>query len=107
VDQKILAIIMDFKNRIEKELQIRVEEIILFGSRARGDYRIDSDVDLIIISNEWKGSILERMAPLYRLWKYDIDATLIPLKPHELEEKICTSITLRDASRYWIRIRLN
>ena len=29
-----------------------VEQVILFGSRARGDYREDSDIDLLVITNE-------------------------------------------------------
>ena len=29
--------------------EVRPEQIILFGSRARGDWRADSDVDLMII----------------------------------------------------------
>ena len=29
-----------------------VERVILFGSRARGDYREDSDIDLLVITNE-------------------------------------------------------
>jgi predicted nucleotidyltransferase len=29
--------------------EVRPEKVILFGSRARGDYREDSDVDLLIV----------------------------------------------------------
>ena len=36
-----------------EKLGVKVEQIILFGSRARGDYREDSDWDvLIIVSDE-------------------------------------------------------
>ena len=31
---------------------VRPESVILFGSRARGDHREDSDIDLLIISND-------------------------------------------------------
>ena len=31
---------------------VRPEKVILFGSRARGDHRPDSDIDLLIISND-------------------------------------------------------
>ncbi|OYT55699.1 MAG: DNA polymerase subunit beta [Desulfurococcales archaeon ex4484_217_2] len=101
IDPLVKKIVFDFKNRIEKELGIRVSYILFFGSRARGDYRRDSDIDLIIISDEWHGSLTDRMSRLYRLWNYDIDATLIPLTPAELEERINNSITIRDASKYW------
>ena len=105
VDPAIKEIIMDFKNKIEEKLGISIQEIIVFGSRARGDHRIDSDIDLIIISHNWKGSILDRMKYLYRLWNYKVDATLIPLKPGELERKLHRSVTIRDAKKYWIHIK--
>ncbi len=31
---------------------VRPESVILFGSRARGDYREDSDIDLMVICEE-------------------------------------------------------
>ena len=39
---------------------VRPESVILFGSRARGDYRPDSDIDLLIISDD-HGSRAKRM----------------------------------------------
>ncbi|MEM5821206.1 MAG: nucleotidyltransferase domain-containing protein [Candidatus Aenigmatarchaeota archaeon] len=35
-----------------KEMNIEIDRIILFGSRARGDYREDSDYDLLIVTKE-------------------------------------------------------
>ena len=35
-----------------EKLGIRVERIILFGSRARGDYREDSDYDILVVVKE-------------------------------------------------------
>lgn len=37
---------------IFKTKEIKIEKIILFGSRARGDYKKDSDWDLLIITKE-------------------------------------------------------
>ena len=37
-----------------EKLGIRVEKIILFGSRARGDYREDSDYDILVIIGDNK-----------------------------------------------------
>lgn len=104
LDDETFNIVINFKKRIEEILGVKVKEILIFGSRARGDYKLDSDLDIIIVSNDWKGCILDRMAQLYKIWNYNIDATLIPLKPKELKEKIKKSITIRDASKYWIRI---
>jgi len=51
---------MDIDNKTIKEqimnsldeMGISVENIILFGSRARGDYNEDSDYDLLIVTRE-------------------------------------------------------
>ncbi len=84
---------------------VRVEAIYLFGSVARGDFRADSDFDFIIVSRDWQGMpYLERLGLLYRLWSGRRDATLIPLTPEELRDRVEKSVALRDASRYWVRI---
>ncbi len=84
---------------------VRVKRVILFGSYARGDYAASSDLDLIVVSEEWKGmSYIERLSLLYKLWSRNIDANFIPLTPEELEERLEKSVTLKDASRYWMVI---
>jgi predicted nucleotidyltransferase len=43
---------------------------ILFGSRARGDYLLSSDVDLIVISDDFAGtSFPQRMIFLHEHWE--------------------------------------
>jgi len=37
---------------IAKEMNVEIDRIVLFGSRARGDYRKDSDYDLLIVTKE-------------------------------------------------------
>ncbi|MCG2735737.1 MAG: nucleotidyltransferase domain-containing protein, partial [Candidatus Methanoperedenaceae archaeon] len=60
----------DASDEIEKFLKmvkeiIRVEKVIVFGSRARGDYLVDSDVDLIMVSRDFEGvPFYERMDKL-------------------------------------------
>jgi len=51
--KKIKEIILD----VAKEMKIEIDKIILFGSRARGDYREESDYDILIVTKEkldWK-----------------------------------------------------
>lgn len=49
--------------------EIRVQRAILFGSWARGDYLDDSDVDLIVLSDDFEGVPLEdRLVILQRHW---------------------------------------
>ncbi len=88
-----------------REHGIRVEAVYLFGSVARGDFRLDSDFDLVIVSRDWEGmGYTERLDLLYRLWRGTRDATLVPLTPRELNERLEKSVVLRDASRYWMRL---
>lgn len=45
------------------------EEIILFGSRARGDARPDSDIDLLVVESEPFGEDRSRAAEALRLYR--------------------------------------
>jgi len=45
------------------------EQVILFGSRARGDHRDRSDVDLIVIEAEPFGSERSRHGEMLRLYE--------------------------------------
>jgi predicted nucleotidyltransferase len=48
----VLNIIDHFKNILEQK-KVRVNKIILFGSYARGNYNENSDIDLVIISDDF------------------------------------------------------
>jgi uncharacterized protein len=44
---------MDFSEAVQKiALALNPQQIILFGSRARGDFRSDSDYDLLIVVDD-------------------------------------------------------
>jgi predicted nucleotidyltransferase len=49
----VLSIIQKFKQALE--VNIRVEQLILFGSYASGTAREDSDIDLVVISPSFSG----------------------------------------------------
>ena len=45
------------------------ERVILFGSRARGDAGVDSDIDLVVVEAEPFGPDRDRGAEETRLWR--------------------------------------
>lgn len=67
---------------------VRPEKIILFGSRARGDHRPDSDIDLLVIQ---KSNLPRhrRAVPIYEALNglpVDVDLETIVYTPAEVEE---------------------
>jgi predicted nucleotidyltransferase len=54
MDKKsVLNIIERLKNILEQR-EVKVNKIILFGSYARGNYNESSDIDLVIISDDFE-----------------------------------------------------
>ena len=86
---------------------VRVVEVIVYGSWARGDWLSTSDLDLVVVGEGWHGSLVERPDPIYRLlaeMRPPIWPQLLCYTPSELQEALGKVTHLRDASRYWVRI---
>lgn len=83
---KLLEQLKQFKSRIEKKYNI--DRLIVFGSSARGAYDRDSDIDLIIVGDEFKGkSVLKRAVPLYLEWDLGCPVDILCYTPEEFESK--------------------
>jgi len=87
----------------------RVAEAYLFGSYARGDWLVDSDVDLVVVSPDFAGirwperlDIAARLQLRLELGRW---VEVLPYTPEEFEEARRRSAVLRDAERYWIRVK--
>ena len=66
--------------------QVRPEKVMLFGSRARGSGRSDSDLDLLVIA-ESSEPRYRRSAPLYgALSDILIPMDILVYRPQEVEE---------------------
>ncbi|HTY89735.1 MAG TPA: nucleotidyltransferase domain-containing protein [Methanocella sp.] len=64
------------------------EKVLLFGSRARGDNLIGSDVDMIIVSKKFEGvNWLTRIRDVSVLWEGLVPLEPICYTPGEFEEK--------------------
>ncbi|MDI6738313.1 MAG: nucleotidyltransferase domain-containing protein [Nanoarchaeota archaeon] len=64
------------------------EKIILFGSRARKDHLVNSDVDLIVVSRKFYGmNWIKRVEKLAKSWKGYVDIEPLCYTPEEFEEK--------------------
>lgn len=67
--------------------EIPIERVLLFGSRARGDARPNSDVDLILVSSAFRGkSLVRRTYPVRKAWDLDVPVDFVCYTPEEFEE---------------------
>ena len=90
--KKNLKIVELFKKTISKKIDI--QKLILFGSRARGDFKKDSDFDLIVVSDEFINTRGYKRAPdMYRAWNTDYSVDFVCLTSDEFERmKDCPTI---------------
>ena len=104
---EILRVVELFLEELSK--RSRIERAYLFGSYAKGTWVKTSDVDLVVVSPDFRGMpFTERLDMVNELqWKLNIRPFIevIPLTPEELEVKLRESAVLRDASKYWIQVR--
>lgn len=77
--------------------EIDPEEIILFGSFARGDFSEASDIDLVVIA-DWKEEFLDRIERLLRLNRFGLPIEPIGYTREEIEKM------RRDGNRFVERI---
>ncbi|HCG77018.1 MAG: nucleotidyltransferase domain-containing protein [bacterium (Candidatus Ratteibacteria) CG_4_10_14_3_um_filter_41_18] len=91
--KKIKTIIEYLKNLLEKR-GFEIDKIILFGSYVRGNYREDSDVDIVVISKDFSGKdIFERAKMLGDIeWllmeKFLIPLDIITMSPEDFKKGI-------------------
>ncbi len=84
---------------------IRVQEAVLTGSWARGSYLEDSDVDLLIISDDFSRMTLpERLVYLQKGWRNRLPLEAFGYTTSEFRALRKNSTYVRDAVRYGIRI---
>ena len=92
-----------FKLNLNKEVPI--EKMIFFGSRTKGKYNRDSDIDLILVSDKFKNKRF-RFRPLgfHNYWNLDYPVDFLCYTPEEFN-KLKKQITIvREAVREGIEI---
>jgi len=73
------AALRTFIQRILAELGAQVSQVILFGSKARGDSSADSDVDVLILAREENRRLQERINIIASQISLDYDVLFNPL----------------------------
>ncbi|MGC9309973.1 MAG: nucleotidyltransferase domain-containing protein [Candidatus Nanoarchaeia archaeon] len=90
--EKFKQQIKNFLTNLSKDFKIK--KIILFGSRAKGNYKNESDFDLIIVSDDFEGiNFLERVAKVYDYWDLDMPVDFLCYTSKEFN-KISKMVTI-------------
>ncbi len=69
------------------ETSFSFKKVLLFGSTAKGTRKAESDVDLIVISKDFKGvPELERSGRLLDMWPYSEHLQVLAYTPEEFDQ---------------------
>ncbi len=104
MDKKTHDVLARFKRRLETRYGVRLKGVILFGSRARGGFRPDSDADVAVFLDHVTDPIREQMAmcdDAYDIWM----ETGIRIEPWTFEEASLTDPDRHRAAHLVKRIR--
>lgn len=93
--EKISKSINQLLDLIDKVFGDRVKKVILYGSYARGDYKRNSDIDIMILTDLSKDELIEYRDKLWDL-AYDI----------ELENNVILSPLVKNIDKYNKRIEV-
>jgi len=81
------SVLKELKHTLQKQLGGRLLKMVLYGSRARGDFVIESDIDIAIIvrelSRELKHQILDGVAEIEM--RYLTPLSVLILSENEFE----------------------
>jgi predicted nucleotidyltransferase len=80
--------LMKALSKLLSEIPFKVKAAVLFGSRARGEELPWSDVDLLLISDDFREMKREdRIRPILDKWSYDRPLEPVCLAPDEISEE--------------------
>ena len=83
-NQQVLKDLRQLKSELQKRMDLK--HFILFGSRARGDELLTSDVDLIVVSDHFAGrNFRYRPEEVLEHWPDAVDLEVFCYTPEEFE----------------------
>ena len=80
--EEFIKIIREFSRKVR--VDFKIDKVIFFGSRTGKRYNDYSDIDLIIVSDDFKGmNFIDRAANMYNYWSFDVPVDFICYTPVE------------------------
>lgn len=91
-EKTVLNVVRFLEERLEQN-GLNIGQIIVFGSRVNGTAREDSDIDIVIVSEDFRGkNILQRVkmtgqAEVLTIREFLVPLDIITLTPEELKSE--------------------
>ena len=83
----------------------KIQAAIFFGSRARGEYLEHSDVDLIVVSDDFEGIFFpDRSTAMYKFWDGGLPLEVLCYTVKEFEKKKRMTGLVQDAVKEGISV---
>jgi len=99
----IIRELSKFKGRLSSDIPLR--KMILFGSMATGRAHKDSDIDLILVSDKFRGKkSFRRSIGFYKYWDLDYPVDFLCYTPEEFNKLKNQISIVREAVRKGIEI---
>lgn len=77
IDRATLAALRSFRGRLTARYGDRLRGMVLFGSRARGDHRLDSDADVAVFIDNAQDTVAEQMDLATDAYEIFLDADIL------------------------------
>ncbi|MBS3066603.1 nucleotidyltransferase domain-containing protein [Candidatus Pacearchaeota archaeon] len=91
-NKRVMELLNQYLKKVNKKFKI--EKAILFGSRAKDDWVLNSDVDLVLISKDFENiPFRKRMSKVIGYWDEYIDLEVI-CYTHEEFNRLSKMITI-------------
>ena len=102
-NDEVIPLVRRFMERVRE--QYRIELALLFGSRAREDYLLSSDVDVLLVSDDFKETpFRRRMADVLAFWNDEVDLEVFCYTADEFLRKKEELGIVRQADKEGLRI---
>ncbi|MBI5605710.1 MAG: nucleotidyltransferase domain-containing protein [Deltaproteobacteria bacterium] len=92
VKKKIRAVAKFFGEKLEEE-NVRVSKIILFGSQVKGNATAESDIDIVVVSENFRRKNIFRRVELLKnaeiqtIKKFMVPLDIITMTPEEYKNR--------------------
>ncbi len=103
VKKKVVGIIKNYMMYLIKE-GIKVEKAVIFGSYAKGNYHVDSDIDVLIISKHFGKNRVKEGQELFKRTRF-IDARIEPIPVSKKEYEEGDNSFINDIKKYGIAVK--